>query len=142
MVNYPFHGSLCRRLTIEVGPVRSARLPFAELLKELKLPFAHFGSAKTGLEDALTVLKSNNLSIRFDGHRGLNDEFYSRDSNRSAPHNAYFDASKVLIKITTTDYCPRFLLDEETSVNDSTVNSLEIKYSTYNTVNYTYDISS
>lgn len=129
-------------LPTKVGPVRSARLPFAELLKELKLPFAHFGSATTGLGDALTVLKSINLPIRFDGHRGLNDEFYSRDSNRSAPHNAYFNASKALAKIPTFDYEPRFLFDEETSVNDSTVNSLEIKYSTYNTVNYTYDISS
>ena len=83
----------------KVGPVRSARVPFAELQKEWKLPFAHFGSAEMGQGNALAILTSINLPIRFDGHKGLNDEFYFRDSSRSAPHNAYFNAKNALVKI-------------------------------------------
>lgn len=63
----------------KVGPIRSARLHFVNLMEEWKLPFTNFGSASTGEGDELTILKLINLLIRFDGDKGLNDEFYSRD---------------------------------------------------------------
>ena len=50
----------------KVGPVRSARVPFAELQKEWRLPFAHFGAAEAGLGDAATIIQSLNLPIRFE----------------------------------------------------------------------------
>ena len=88
----------------KVGPVRSARVPFAELQKEWNLPFAHFGSAEVGQGNALAILTSINLPIRFDGHKGLNAEFFSRDNSRSAPHNAYFNAENALVKIPSLTY--------------------------------------
>jgi hypothetical protein len=126
----------------KVGPVRSARLPFVYLMKEWKLPFAHFGSAATGQGDALTLLKAINLPIRFDGHKGLNDEFYSRDSARLSPHNAYFNAEKAKVKIPELAYAERFTFDDVSNVDDSSVLTISMKYSTINNVKYVFDATS
>lgn len=123
----------------KVGPVRSARVPFANLQKEWRLPFAHFGSATTGQGDALVILKAINLPIRFDGHTGLNDEFYSRDSNRTSPHNAYFNSEKARVKIPELAYDERFTFDDVSNVDDADVLSVSMKYSTINLVKYEYD---
>lgn len=123
----------------KVGPVRSARVPFAELLKELKLPFAHYGSASTGQGDALSIIRALNLPIRFDGHQGINAEFYSRDDARSAPHNAYFDAEAALVKIPLRDYEPRFKFHSSTNVNDRSVSEIDFNYSSSNQIKYIYD---
>ncbi|PKM90626.1 MAG: hypothetical protein CVU85_00270 [Firmicutes bacterium HGW-Firmicutes-10] len=123
----------------KVGPVRSARVPFANLQKEWKLPFAHYGSAETGQGDALVILKSINLPIRFDGHKGLNDEFYSRDSARSSPHNAYFNAEKAMVKIPELTYEKRFTFDDISNVDNANVETVTMKYSTINLVKYEYD---
>ncbi|MDP3306596.1 MAG: DUF3048 domain-containing protein [Erysipelotrichaceae bacterium] len=123
----------------KVGPVRSARVPFANLQKEWRLPFAHFGSATTGQGDALVILKAINLPIRFDGHKGLNDEFYSRDSARSSPHNAYFNSEKARVKIPELAYEERFTFDDVSNVDDADVLSVSMKYSTINVVKYEYD---
>jgi hypothetical protein len=123
----------------KVGPVRSARVPFANLQKEWRLPFAHFGSAEYGEGDALTILKSINLPIRFDGHKGLNDEFYSRDSARTSPHNAYFNSEKAKVKIPELAYEKRFTFDDESNVDDADVQTISMKYSSINLVKYEYD---
>lgn len=123
----------------KVGPVRSARVPFAELLKELKLPFAHYGSASTGQGDALAILRAINLPIRFDGHKGLNDEFYYRDNTRSAPHNAYFDAQNALKKIPSLEYSSRLNFGEATNIDDREISEIDLKYSSSNQVKYIYD---
>jgi hypothetical protein len=126
----------------KVGPVRSARVPFAYLQKEWKLPFAHYGSAETGQGDALVILKSINLPIRFDGHKGLNDEFYSRDSARSAPHNAYFNADKARVKIPELAYKQRFAFGDVSNVDDSDVLTIFMKYSSINNIKYVFDAAS
>lgn len=123
----------------KVGPVRSARVPFAQLQKEWKLPFAHYGSAETGQGNALAVLLEIGLPIRFDGHKGLNAEFYSRDNTRSAPHNAYFNAEKALVKIPELTYESRFEYDDESTVNDSSVNEVTLRYSGSNIIDYKFD---
>lgn len=123
----------------KVGPTRSARIPFAELMREHHLPFAHFGSAQTGLGDALSVLRSLSLPIRFDGVRGLNDEFFFRDSARRAPHNAYFNAQSALRKIPAIEYAPRFLFADESSVDDHIVSEIRLHYSSYNSLSYTFN---
>jgi hypothetical protein len=126
----------------KVGPVRSARVPFANLQKEWRLPFAHFGSAESGQGDALVILKAINLPIRFDGHKGLNDEFYSRDSARAAPHNAYFNAEKAKVKIPELAYAKRFTFDDESNVDDANAINVVLKYSTINLVKYVFDPAS
>lgn len=123
----------------KIGPVRSARVPFANLQWEWRLPFAHFGSAEMGEGNALTILKAINLPIRFDGHKGLNDEFYSRDNARPSPHNAYFNAEKAKIKIPELAYDERFIFDDTSSVDDKDVSVIVMKYSSINHVKYVYD---
>lgn len=123
----------------KIGPVRSARVPFARLQKEWRLPFAHFGASETGQGDALTLLNSINLPIRFDGHKGLNAEFYSRDSSRNAPHNAYFNAERALVKIPSLTYAPRFKYDIISNINDNDVAEVELKYSSSNKINYVFN---
>lgn len=123
----------------KVGPVRSARLPFVQIINEWKLPFAHFGTAATGQGDALTFLKTINLPIRFDGHKGLNDEFYFRDNARYAPHNAYFNAKDAKAKIPELSYSERFMYDTLTNINDSVAYAITIKYSSINHVKYAFD---
>lgn len=123
----------------KVGPVRSARVPFANLLKEWMLPFAHYGSAETGQGNALIILKEIDLPIRFDGHKGLNDEFYSRDSARLAPHNAYFNAEKAKVKIPKIKYSERFKFDDITNIDDEEIPIVALKYSTINRVKYIFD---
>lgn len=129
-------------LPTKVGPVRSARLPFVKLQVEWRLPFAHYGSASTGQGEALTLLKSLNLPVRFDGHLGLNDEFFSRDSARSAPHNAYFNAEKAKVKIPEFAYEERFTFDDTSNVDDSDILTISMKYSTINNVKYVFDSTS
>jgi hypothetical protein len=123
----------------KVGPVRSARLPFVHLMNEWILPFAHFGTAATGQGDAITLLKSINLPIRFDGHKGLNDEFYSRDTSRVAPHNAYFNAAMAKVKIPELQYVERFKFDNISNVDDEDIPVIKLKYSTINRVKYIFD---
>ena len=125
----------------KVGPVRSARVPFAELQKEWRLPFVHFGSAATGQGDALSIIESLKLPIRFDGHKGINDEFYSRDSSRNAPHNAYFNAESALVKIPSLTYAPRFKYDDNSNVTDDDVSEIELKYSSSNKIDYLFNAS-
>jgi hypothetical protein len=65
-----------------VGPVRSARHYFVNLAVELGAPLVHFGSSPQGYE-AISATKLPNV----DGIVG--EGAFTRDSRRSAPHNAY-----------------------------------------------------
>ena len=123
----------------KAGPVRSVRVPFANLQKEWKLPFAHFGGAELGEGNAVAILKTIDFPIRFDGHKGLNDEFFSRDNTRTSPHNAYFNAEKARVKIPQLAYAERFKFDEISSIDDAIVNTVVLKYSSINHAKYVYD---
>ena len=123
----------------KVGPVRSSRIPFVRIAQEWNLPYAHYGSAKTGRGDALSLVESLNLPIRFDGHRGINDEFYSRDKSRKAPHNAYFNAEAALVKIPEQEYEKHFDFDESINIDEQDAVEISLRYSRINQVKYVYD---
>lgn len=123
----------------KVGPVRSARIPFVRMIQEWGLPYAHYGSAATGKGDALSLIESLDIPIRFDGHRGINNEFYSRDSARRAPHNAYFNAEDALIKIPNLDYADHFEFDETTNISGQDISKISLGYARGNQVRYEYD---
>lgn len=125
----------------KIGPIRSARIPFAQLLIEPLYPFVHFGSAETGEGNALTIIESLNLPIRFDGHKGINASFFFRDDSRRAPHNAYFDASRALSRIPSREYVSHFIFNEESNINNRRVSELSLRYSSSNTVRYIFDDS-
>lgn len=123
----------------KVGPVRSARIPFVRMAQEWGLPFAHFGSAATGQGDAKSLIESLDIPIRFDGHQAINQEFYSRDNTRKAPHNAYFNAEEALVKIPEIEYENRFEFSERTNIDQEDISMFSLAYAPDNQVGYEYD---
>lgn len=123
----------------KVGPVRSSRIPFVRMIQEWGLPYAHFGSAATGQGDAKSLVESIDVPIRFDGHKGINHEFYSRDSARKAPHNAYFNAEDALVKIPELEYEKLFDFDESSNIDQQDASTVSFRYSSGNQVRYAYD---
>lgn len=123
----------------KVGPVRSSRIPFVRIIQEWNLPYAYYGSASTGQGDAKSLVESLDIPIRFDGHRGINDEFYSRDKSRKAPHNTYFNAKEALVKIPELEYKKHFDFDENSNIDQEDVSTVSFKYSSGNQVKYEYD---
>lgn len=123
----------------KVGPVRSARMPFVRMIQEWGLPYAHYGSAATGQGDAKSLIESLDIPIRFDGHQGINSEFYSRDNARKAPHNAYFNAEDALAKLPDLEYEKHFDFNETTNIDEEDISMLSLRYSSNNQVKYEYD---
>jgi hypothetical protein len=125
----------------KVGPVRSARIPFVKLAQQWMLPYAHFGAAKSGEGDAYSLLKSIRWPIRFDGVSGLNDNWFSRDSKRNSPHNAYFNAFNAASKIPSVSLTGGFTFSEKIS-GEADAKSLMLDIVNSIKVKYTYDESS
>ena len=123
----------------KIGPVRSARVPFVRMIQEWNLPYAHFGSAEGGQGNALSLLQEIKPPIRFDGHKGINSEFYFRSTDRKAPHNAYFNSEEALSKIPELEYERHFDFDTETNISGEQVSKLWLRYSSYTPVKYEYD---
>ena len=123
----------------KIGPVRSARIPFVRMIQEWGLPYVHFGSAGTGQGNVHPLLKEINPPIRFDGHLGINNEFFFRSTDRIAPHNAYFNSEKALSKIPELEYEQHFDFGEKTNVLGEQVSNLSLRYSSYTPVKYEYD---
>ena len=123
----------------KVGPVRSARIPFVRMIQEWGLPFAHYGSAATGKGDALSLIIAVKPPIRFDGHKGINNKYYSRSSDRKAPHNAYFNSEQALEKIPSLKYETHFNFDDESNIKKESINALSLYYSSYTPVKYEYN---
>ncbi|HZK35074.1 MAG TPA: DUF3048 domain-containing protein [Bacillota bacterium] len=123
----------------KIGPVRSSRIPFVRIAQEWGLPYAHFGSAATGQGDAKSLVESIGLPRRFDGHQGINDEFYSRDKARKAPHNAYFNAKDAMVMIPDLEYKKPFDFDKASNIEEQDINALSLRYSKSNLVRYEYD---
>ncbi len=126
-------------VTNKVGPVRSARIPFVRMMQEWGIPFAHFGSAATGQGDAKSLIEAIRPPIRFDGHQGINSQFFYRSTDRKAPHNAYFNAERAIEKIPELEYDKHFDFDESSNIDAQEVTSLSLRYSSYNPVSYEYD---
>jgi len=126
----------------KVGPVRSARIPFVKIQLEWMLPFAHYGAAETGLGNAYAIIRNTKWPVRFDGVSGLNDDYYSRDTSRNAPHNAFFDAKASLVKIPELNFERRFEFDDIPSTSSVFAATIHLDYSSINKVKYVYDSAS
>jgi hypothetical protein len=70
----------------EIGPVRSVRIHFANLIVGYDAPLAHVG----GADQALSLIHANR-----DLDEMKNGASYWRSSERSAPHNAYTSFEKL-----------------------------------------------
>ncbi len=133
-----FLGIFSTTFPTKVGPVRSARFPFVRVIREWGIAFTHFGAGQTGLGNVLPLIHSTRFPVRFDGHTGLNDQFFSRDPARYAPHNAYFNAMDALSMIPQTEVAPHFLFDKNVYYTTKAILELKLKYSSNNRITYTY----
>lgn len=133
-----FLGIFSTTFPTKVGPVRSARFPFVRVIREWGIAFTHYGAGQTGLGNVLPLLRSTQFPVRFDGHTGLNNQFFSRDPDRYAPHNAYWNAHDALVMIPQIEVARHFLFDKNTFYDSKTITTLELKYAASNNVKYTY----
>lgn len=72
-----------------IGPVRSVRPYYLELIKPYDAPVAHAG----GSAEALAMVRSNEFK---DLDQFFNPNFYQRISSRYAPHNLYTSRAQLL----------------------------------------------
>ncbi|MGK0467100.1 DUF3048 domain-containing protein [Clostridium sp.] len=121
----------------KLGPIRSARPYFLDIVKEYNLPFAHCG----GSAEALDEIKNKNLMSM--------DEMayastYVRDNKRKAPHNLYTSTDKLRALVKTKDYVksPTVKLKFDKSYWDSDKLSestdVLLKINRYYSTSYTY----
>lgn len=122
----------------KVGPIRSIRIPFVQKVNEWKIGIAHYGGASTGLGDALGLLDKSKPVIRYDGVKGINNEFFFRSTDRNAPHNAYIKLDKAVEKAKTMDLAEKFLFTDE-PIQGTEQLDFDITYKSYYTINYNFD---
>lgn len=133
-----FLGIFSTTFPSKIGPVRSARFPFVRVMREWDIAFTHFGAGQTGLGNVIPLIQSSRFPVRFDGHTGLNDQYFSRDSAREAPHNAYWNGQKALEMIPEMKVERHFRFDKTTSYPGETVSELKLEYASNNRVTYQY----
>jgi hypothetical protein len=122
----------------KVGPIRSIRIPFVQKVNEWKIGIVHYGGASTGLGDALGLLDQSKPVIRYDGVKGINNEFFFRSSDRSAPHNAYIKLEEAVIKAPTMKLTEKLLFTDEPIVGIEQLD-FDIVYESYYSINYRFD---
>lgn len=123
----------------KVGPIRSIRIPFVQKLDEWDVAVAHYGGAETGKGDALSLLETIDVPMRFDGVKGINTAYFWRDSARKAPHNAYMNLSKAIQKVPVMTIRKHFTFNPEAKLSGDEVSTLKIRFASSNIVRYDYD---
>lgn len=121
----------------KIGPVRSARPYFLDLVKEYNLPFGHCG----GSEEALNIIRKDRLM-------SLDEMAYTstylRDKERKAPHNLYTSTEKMINTAIEKSYDKtpnaKFTFDKEywDKVVGTPGNTIDMKLSSYYSTSYSY----
>ena len=133
--NLLFHSDLPE----SVGPVRSARISDTYIVPQYGAMFAFSGSSSF-VKSALGRVEFDNLSQDSGWTAG-----YRRTSTRSAPHNLYLDVAKLRDAAierdrSATQNIQSFQYDYAASAPATiTANSVNIRFSNANTVDWTYD---
>ena len=97
-----------------IGPIRSMRPYFLDIIREFNLPFAHCG----GSAEALTTISNDNSLISINEiNQG---SYFWRDSSRKAPHNLY----------TSSDNIQKYITDKNIQLINSKFNSFDENYFT------------
>lgn len=123
----------------KVGPIRSVRIPFVNVLHEWDIGIAHYGGSSAPEANALKLLENTYVPIRYDGVEGINTDFFSRDSARIAPHNAYMDMKEA--STTIPDMWPRkhFSFNSEASYTGEVAKEVHINYTSSIRNGYVYN---
>ncbi|MGI6175132.1 MAG: DUF3048 domain-containing protein [Christensenellales bacterium] len=128
------------------GPIRSARLPFADIISEWDAAFAHAGGPQqdhaANVYDRMAQL---DIRYRFDGLYEDGRLFW-RDNSRSMPDNLYCDTADLKAVYDVEDYEPRphvTLFDEDKAYAGEDVQSLTLNWlAVMYRPTYTYDADS
>ncbi len=120
-----------------IGPVRSARLYFAELVDSLHLMYGHVG----GSPEALEWIKNKK------GFEDLNEfwngKYYWRSAKRAAPHNVYTRMdelnSALVEKNWTAKNPPSWVYDDATSTKVLVAKSEVIHFAAVPDIQWSYD---
>jgi len=120
----------------KVGPVRSSRLYFLDIVQEYSALFVHVGGPQSGVANVYPKFRS--LGIQ---HIDADAKYMWRDHSRSAPHNCYTDVGKDR-EAFTSDPTPHTFLYSEKGLGEDAVSGLTLTVPYNNTDNktiYTYD---
>jgi flagellar basal body-associated protein FliL len=124
----------------EIGPVRSARVPFVNFNNEYKACYSHVG----GSAEAISLISS--ISGFCDLNQFYLGKYYWRDTKRYAPHNVYTTTDKLKTAINYKNYSDSanytswgFKDDsKEEERGDSQTITINFSSASYK-VDYTYD---
>lgn len=75
---------------LKIGPIRSARYYYAQIVMPYESPYVHVG----GNMDALQFIEDNGINHICDITNASG--YFERDSSRKAPHNSYITTASVL----------------------------------------------
>lgn len=124
----------------KIGPIRSVRSYFLDILSEFNLPFVHCGGSLDSLEQI-----SNDISFKSIDEMS-NGKYFSRHTNRVAPHNLYTSTENILNAINAKNFHST-TMPKELSFNDeywqndslSTCNSLNLQLSHSYSTSYIFN---
>jgi len=124
-----------------VGPVRSARLSDVDIVPQYHALFCFSGASS-----------SVNAQIRSAGIENLSEDAgvtkpFTRSSRRASPHNLYADLTEVRAEaerrgMPSTQALTGFEFDKASSPATPTITAVDIPFSSYNKVTWTYDAES
>jgi len=121
-----------------VGPVRSARLSDVDIVPQYHALFC-FSGASSSVTTAVRSARLENLSE----DAGVTKPF-TRSSARSRPHNLYVSVSELRAEaerrgMPTTQTLAGLAFDKASSPTTPTITAVDIPFSSYNKVTWTYD---
>ncbi|SFE83629.1 DUF3048 domain-containing protein [Alteribacillus iranensis] len=122
-----FHDDIPER----VGPVRSARHYFLPLANMLHTSFIHYGGSPQAYERLATTATSH-----IDGM--TNDNVFSRDRNRQAPHNAYLYPERLSLG-SQEKFQPYWQYSTDKPSTNMEAKDISFSYNDFTAVQYKWD---
>ena len=126
------------KLPEKVGPVRSARVYFLDIVKEYDGLFVHIGGPQGRNNASNVYVKFRSLGIK---HIDADREYTWRDYSRKAPHNCYTDVGKDR-EVYDYEPAPHAFLYSEKGLGEDAVSGLKLTVpynGAENKTIYTYD---
>lgn len=123
-------------LPTKAGPVRSARLYYIRIQQEWDCAYVHFGGPQSGQSNVYTSA-SDHIDVRIDFIKGAFNDYYWRDDDKSAPHNAFTDVTK-LTELMEEAAGRTFLYSENPRYSGDTISAVTLPFYS-GEVTYRYD---
>jgi hypothetical protein len=117
-----------------IGPIRSSRHYFIPLAENLNTPYIHFGASTY----AYDYLSSDEMSVpHIDGIK--ENQYFTRDNSRIAPHNAYLDTTKLTTSNSLSISNRQYNIKKINSVKDNLAKTIKFSYNNFTNIEYVYN---